>query len=246
MKRNSQMSGYVVIQFKDTLTESFLWGRRCDELSRRIRETLQQLCTSPSDAHAFREHGIEIIGEWGEPVGTARWESEAPPSDRDTHVTFWVRMNFAAPAEERAVLGQTLQSVLRRHRGESFFGIVDRTGERVAAYEDALGRTWQAQKSALAHILPQNEDEELAQRLRTACAKARWQGEVTPIGVAFSSGSVNINGCAFELLRQSHHTDEDIQRAKRQLRDQRDVTGISVIRVPDIESHEAPADDPHP
>jgi hypothetical protein len=248
MKRDTPSYGYIVIRFKDTLTQSFLWGRRCEELAWRIGDTLQQLFTSPLAARAFREQELPLIGERGETVGIARWEKQPPPSDPETHVTLWVGMDFEAPEAERTAVGQTLQPVLRRVRWESAFDITDAAGERIGAYDDALARDWEAAKSVSAQMESPNEQEAQAQRLREDVAKARWRGEVTPNGIAFTSEPGNMDGYRFQLLRQSHHTDQDIQLAKKQLRDGRDVIGVSVVPVPvpDPDAPGAPADGPEP
>ena len=50
-------------------------------------------------------------------------------------------------------------------------------------------------------------------------------GDVTPNGVVFDWGLAGPNGASFTLIRESHHTDEDIEKAKRYLNRERDVVG---------------------
>jgi hypothetical protein len=60
-------------------------------------------------------------------------------------------------------------------------------------------------------------------------AKCRKQGDVTRNGVVFDWYLASINGAGFHLLREPHHTDADIEEAKRQLRADRDVVVLRVL-----------------
>lgn len=41
------------------------------------------------------------------------------------------------------------------------------------------------------------------------------------------------NGCAYVLLREKHHTDEDVQRARQWLRYHHDVVSITIVKETD-------------
>lgn len=70
----------------------------------------------------------------------------------------------------------------------------------------------------------------------------RRLGDVTPNGVTFNWHLSGPGGARFELLREPHHTDEQIEQAKRELRDQRDVVGRIAVSLVECEaSAEAPA-----
>lgn len=61
-------------------------------------------------------------------------------------------------------------------------------------------------------------------------AQARRYGDVTANGIAFDWWLASIDGAGFALLREPHHSDADIERAKRLLRDDRDVVTLCVRR----------------
>lgn len=63
---------------------------------------------------------------------------------------------------------------------------------------------------------------------RDSCANA---GDVTPNGVVFDWELVNINGAGFTLIREPHHTDDDIRIAEEYLRRERDVVRLSVAML---------------
>lgn len=56
-------------------------------------------------------------------------------------------------------------------------------------------------------------------------------GDVTPNGIVFDWSLVNCDGAAFYLIRESHHSDEDIEIAKRYLRSDHDVVGLFVATL---------------
>jgi hypothetical protein len=56
-------------------------------------------------------------------------------------------------------------------------------------------------------------------------ASAKRHGDVTKNGVAFDWWLVNVNGACFMLMREDHHSDEDIALAKEHIRRDRDVVG---------------------
>ena len=60
---------------------------------------------------------------------------------------------------------------------------------------------------------------------RDRCANAV---DVTKNGVVFDWELVNINGAGFTLIREPHHTDDDIRIAEEHLRRDRDVVRLSV------------------
>jgi hypothetical protein len=76
----------------------------------------------------------------------------------------------------------------------------------------------------------------------TELKEIREQGhDVTPPesgGVVFEWWIVNMNGAGFKLIQEPHHSDEDIENAKKYLRRERDVVGA--IRVENV-SAESPA-----
>lgn len=61
---------------------------------------------------------------------------------------------------------------------------------------------------------------------------ARGFGAVTgnDNGIAYIEWLAGPQGCGFALLREPHHTDEDIAHAKRWLKDSRDVVTVEVRR----------------
>src|SRR5690349_18215661 len=63
---------------------------------------------------------------------------------------------------------------------------------------------------------------------RDRCAAA---GDVTKNGVVFDYELVSINGAHFTLIREPHHTDDDIRIAEKHLRRDRDVVQLSVKRL---------------
>lgn len=58
---------------------------------------------------------------------------------------------------------------------------------------------------------------------RDEVARFRKHGDVTRNGVVFDWCLVSINGAGFTVIREPHHTDEDIEIAKQQIRSDRDV-----------------------
>jgi hypothetical protein len=50
-------------------------------------------------------------------------------------------------------------------------------------------------------------------------------------GVAFDWCLVNINGAGFTLLREPHHSDEQIKRAENKIRGNRDVIWLKVANI---------------
>jgi len=60
---------------------------------------------------------------------------------------------------------------------------------------------------------------------RDRCAAA---GYVTKNGVIFDYELVSINGAHFTLIREPHHTDDDIKLAEEHVRRDHDVVGLSV------------------
>jgi hypothetical protein len=64
-------------------------------------------------------------------------------------------------------------------------------------------------------------------------AKARRYHDVTSgsAPVCFEWGLQNVDGAWFLLLREPHHTDADIEAAKRYLRNNRDVVSMAVERL---------------
>jgi hypothetical protein len=63
---------------------------------------------------------------------------------------------------------------------------------------------------------------------RDSCANA---GDVTRNGIVFDYQLVSINGAHFTLIREAHHTDDDIRIAEEHLRRDRDVVGLSVASL---------------
>jgi hypothetical protein len=63
---------------------------------------------------------------------------------------------------------------------------------------------------------------------RDSCANS---GDVTPNGVVFDWELVNINGAGFTLIREPHHTDDDIRIGEEYLRYERDVVRLSVAML---------------
>ena len=57
-------------------------------------------------------------------------------------------------------------------------------------------------------------------------------GQVTDNGVVYDEELFSIDGMFFTLLREPHQTDADIDLAKRLIRNDRDVVGMKVVRVP--------------
>ena len=60
--------------------------------------------------------------------------------------------------------------------------------------------------------------------------KAKKWGNVTGNGIAYEWELAGSEGASFLLLREPHHTDEDIKQAKRYLCAHRDVVSISIER----------------
>lgn len=59
--------------------------------------------------------------------------------------------------------------------------------------------------------------------------------DITPNGVVFDWSLVNIDGASFTLIRESHHTDSDMDLAASQILADRDVVGkikVATIQVP--------------
>lgn len=63
---------------------------------------------------------------------------------------------------------------------------------------------------------------------RDRCAAA---GDVTKNGVVFDYELVSINGAHFTLIREPHHTDDDIRIAEEHVRRDHDVVQLSVARL---------------
>ena len=57
-------------------------------------------------------------------------------------------------------------------------------------------------------------------------------GNVTDNGVVFDWGLAGSEGAVFVLLREPHHTNEDIAKAKALIRRDRDIVWIRVERIP--------------
>lgn len=70
-------------------------------------------------------------------------------------------------------------------------------------------------------------------KINRDCDEAKQGGEVTPgkNGVAYQWGIQNADGAWFVLFREKHHSDADIQRAKRHLHNSRDVVDIQIKEV---------------
>lgn len=66
---------------------------------------------------------------------------------------------------------------------------------------------------------------------RKEIERLRNFGDVTKNGVVFDWELVSCEGAGFTLLREAHHTDADIEEAKRQIRRDRDVVRMSVEDV---------------
>lgn len=57
--------------------------------------------------------------------------------------------------------------------------------------------------------------------------------DVTPNGVVFDWWLVSSAGAGFALIREPHHTDQDIEDAKNYLRGARDVVTLRIARLED-------------
>lgn len=68
---------------------------------------------------------------------------------------------------------------------------------------------------------------------REEMERCRKFGDVTPNGVVFDWWLAGPGGAGFALIREPHHTDDDIEKAKSHLRRERDVVGR--IRVESLE-----------
>jgi hypothetical protein len=67
---------------------------------------------------------------------------------------------------------------------------------------------------------------------RAELEKFRKYGDVTKNGVVFDWWLASCEGAGFRLIREPHHTDEDIELAKHYLKSDRDVVGkIGVSEV---------------
>lgn len=53
----------------------------------------------------------------------------------------------------------------------------------------------------------------------------------TSVPVYFEWGLQNINGAWYNLLREQHHTNDDVERAKTWLRNTQDVVSLRVERL---------------
>jgi len=73
----------------------------------------------------------------------------------------------------------------------------------------------------------QRQNLELRERLEIC----RRFGSILPAGVVFDEWLEGPDGAGFRLFRESHHTDDDIKRAKDRLRRDRDVVRIEVVVV---------------
>lgn len=64
-------------------------------------------------------------------------------------------------------------------------------------------------------------------------AEAKRCGDVIPgtNGLTFEWGLQSIDGGWFRLLREPHHTDEDVTRGKHHLRNNRDVVSLGVEKL---------------
>jgi hypothetical protein len=83
-------------------------------------------------------------------------------------------------------------------------------------------------------IIPEETPEQKRQALQAQIARCRQLQDVTPSGVVFAWELAGSSGASFELFREAHHTDEDIQRAKDHLRASRDVVRIGVTSVSSV------------
>lgn len=63
---------------------------------------------------------------------------------------------------------------------------------------------------------------------RAVVDRLRKFGDVTPNGVVFDWELAGPGGASFILVREPHHTDADIDEAKRYLKSERDVVRLSV------------------
>lgn len=63
-------------------------------------------------------------------------------------------------------------------------------------------------------------------------AAAKKIHDVTPSGVAFDWWLASAAGAGFLLLREPHHTDEQIEAAKSYLKRERDVVGAIKVAQP--------------
>lgn len=63
--------------------------------------------------------------------------------------------------------------------------------------------------------------------------KARYYDDVTRglTPVCYEWGLQNVDGSWYRLLREPHHTDQDIARAKSYLRNSQDVVSLTVERL---------------
>jgi len=57
--------------------------------------------------------------------------------------------------------------------------------------------------------------------------------EKTPNGIAFTQDIAGIHGARFVLFTEKHHSEDDVEQAKKYIRDNRDVVSISVAKGPD-------------
>src|ERR1700694_812664 len=67
--------------------------------------------------------------------------------------------------------------------------------------------------------------------LRKRIEKCRRFGNVTRSGIGYDAELAGSDGASFELFREPKHTDIDIELAKSQLRQDRDVVSLSVTKV---------------
>jgi len=71
-------------------------------------------------------------------------------------------------------------------------------------------------------------DENKERLLKAICDKNFTE---TKVPVYFEWGLQNINGAWYNLLREQHHTNDDIERAKTWLRNTQDVVSLRVERL---------------
>ena len=72
---------------------------------------------------------------------------------------------------------------------------------------------------------------------RKEVERFRKSGNVTENGVVFDWWLVNCDGAGFCLIREPHHTDDDIKKAREHIKNDRDVVGS--IRVATISTEVA-------
>lgn len=58
--------------------------------------------------------------------------------------------------------------------------------------------------------------------------RIRHEGDQTPSGVWYDWDLAGPDGIAVTIVKEAHHTDEDIERAKQEIRNDRDVVSMRV------------------